>query len=95
MRGPLTFCPIRVGPRASLWASFSRTDSVEISSPEVVDFGALEIGRTRTLVVSMLNEGTANLTISDLALIAADGTSFELGAIPALPGPGAAAPGVV
>ncbi len=56
-----------------------------MASPEVVDFGALEIGETLTLTVRMLNEGTADLTISDLELIAADGTSFELGAIPDLP----------
>ena len=54
-------------------------------SPEAVDFGALAIGRTRTLIVNMLNEGTEDLTISDLELIAADGVSFELGVIPELP----------
>ncbi|WP_089717933.1 choice-of-anchor D domain-containing protein [Candidatus Entotheonella palauensis] len=55
------------------------------ASPAALDFGTLEIGRTRTLTVSMLNEGTEDLTISDLELIAADGISFELGAIPELP----------
>ncbi len=55
------------------------------ADPAMVDFGALAIGRTRTLTVSMLNEGTADLTISALELIAADGTSFQLGAIPELP----------
>ncbi|WP_143308264.1 choice-of-anchor D domain-containing protein, partial [Candidatus Entotheonella palauensis] len=55
------------------------------ASPAVLDFGTLEIGQTRTLTVSMLNEGTADLMISDLELIASDGISFELGTIPGLP----------
>lgn len=55
------------------------------ASPAIVDFGALAIGQTRTLTVNMLNEGTGDLTITDLELSAADGESFALGAIPALP----------
>ena len=55
------------------------------ASPSVIDFGEVEIGQTRTLMVSMLNEGSKNLTISNLMLMAADGTSFALGTIPVLP----------
>jgi hypothetical protein len=56
-----------------------------VVSPAAIDFGAAEIGLARTLTVSMRNEGTKGVTISELALMAADGVSFELVAAPDLP----------
>jgi hypothetical protein len=54
-------------------------------TPERIDFGELAIGQTRTSTVSIRNESTASLTIVGLDLLAADGTSFELAAVPELP----------
>ena len=50
-----------------------------------LDFGSVELGQTRTLSLQVSQMGTGDLTIDTLALTAADGTSFQLGATPSLP----------
>ena len=55
--------------------------------PELLehDFGDVEIGQTQTYVAQILNVGTADLTVTDLALDAAGSTDFSINAAPDVP----------